>query len=61
MYGGGGGEYNLIFLENRKKKKRKKKKFQSALLSPLGCWTGNNFFLKGGLRSIYDLYLDVIS
>ena len=25
------------------------KKFQSALFSPLGRWTGNNFLFKGGL------------
>ena len=26
------------------------KKFQSALFSPLGRWTGNNFLFEGGLR-----------
>ena len=26
-----------------------KKKLQSALFSPLGRWTGNNFLFKGGL------------
>ena len=27
----------------------KKKEFQSALFSPIGWWTGNNFIVKGGL------------
>ena len=29
-----------------------KKEFQSALFSPLGWWTGNNFLFKGGLMGI---------
>ena len=28
-----------------------KKKFQSALFSPLGRWTGNDFLFKGGLTA----------
>ena len=32
-----------------KEKKKEKKKFQSALISPLGRWTGNTFLFKGGL------------
>ena len=42
-------------MKKKKKKKKKKgekkgkKKFQSALFSPLGRWTENNFLFKGGL------------
>ena len=31
-----------------------KKRFQSALFSPLGQWTGNNFVFKGDLRVNYQ-------
>ena len=40
------GEKGKISFENMKKKK-----FQSALFSPLGRRTGNNFLFKGGLSS----------
>ena len=45
MYRGVGGEVkkSLFFLNM-------KKKVQSALLSPLGWWIGNNFLFKGGLK-----------
>ena len=36
--------------------KYEKKKFQSALFSPLGWWTGNYFFFKGGLRVTTPLF-----
>ena len=42
-----------VLTKLRKKKlfkKIMKKKFQSALFSPLGQWTGNNFSFKVGLR-----------
>ena len=35
------------------KKKKKFLKFQSALFSPPGRWTGNNYLFKGGLRPLF--------
>ena len=32
------------------------KKIQSALFSPLGRWTGNNFLFEGGRGLIIDKY-----
>ena len=38
----------------------KKKMFLSALFSPPGWWTGNNFLFKGGLIFYFSIFYDII-
>ena len=52
MYRGKGKKQKRKFEENLKKKK-----FQSALFSPLGRWTGNNFLFKGGLTNTFCCHM----
>ena len=69
--GGGGGQSggrdffffpNFIFYKLECKVGRsikKKKKFQSALFSPHGRWTGNDFLFKGGLTLSLNAWFPV--